>query len=44
VNSNGERLCRQYIERDFADHPDLKGGRHADVPLLGKRPATASTY
>ena len=36
VNAKGERACRRYIDATFADRPDLRDARHAELSLSGQ--------
>ena len=33
TNEARRQFCLDYIDRQFADRPDLRDGRHADVPV-----------
>jgi len=37
-------VCRKYIERQFADHPELREAVTPRYPYPGKRPIFASTF
>jgi cation diffusion facilitator CzcD-associated flavoprotein CzcO len=43
-NRAREALCRSYIDRKFADRPDLREAVTPNYPYPGKRPIFASTY
>jgi cation diffusion facilitator CzcD-associated flavoprotein CzcO len=44
LNQAREQLCRGYIARQFADHPDLRAAVTPKFPYPGKRPVIASTF
>jgi cation diffusion facilitator CzcD-associated flavoprotein CzcO len=44
VHTNGERFCRSYIDRKFADRPDLREAVTPSYPYWGKRLIFASTF
>ena len=44
VNAAREQVCRKYIARQFADHPDLQEAVTPHYPYPGKRPIFASTF
>jgi cation diffusion facilitator CzcD-associated flavoprotein CzcO len=44
ANRAREQICRSYIERKFADRPDLRDAVTPTYPYPGKRPIFASTY
>ncbi len=44
ANRERERVCRRYIDRVFADHPDLREAVTPTYPYPGKRPVLASTF
>jgi cation diffusion facilitator CzcD-associated flavoprotein CzcO len=44
VNAAREAVCRKYIDRQFADHPDLRAAVTPSYPYPGKRPVFASTF
>jgi len=44
VNETRQQLCFRYIERQFADRPDLRDAVTPKYPYPGKRPVFASTY
>jgi cation diffusion facilitator CzcD-associated flavoprotein CzcO len=44
LNRTRERLCREYIDRKFADRPDLREAVTPAYPYPGKRPVLASTF
>jgi cation diffusion facilitator CzcD-associated flavoprotein CzcO len=44
ANDARERLCRAYIDRKFADRPDLRDAVTPSYPYPGKRPVLASTF
>jgi cation diffusion facilitator CzcD-associated flavoprotein CzcO len=44
ANSRGETACRAYIEREFAERPDLRDAVTPDYPYWGKRVIFASTF
>jgi cation diffusion facilitator CzcD-associated flavoprotein CzcO len=44
LNRAREQLCRQYIDRKFADRPDLREAVTPTYPYPGKRPVLASTF
>ncbi|MBV8950622.1 MAG: NAD(P)/FAD-dependent oxidoreductase [Actinobacteria bacterium] len=44
ANRAREELCRSYIDRKFADRPDLREAVTPTYPYPGKRPVLASTY
>src|SRR5262245_16994565 len=43
-NTLGEKLCRGYIDREFADRPDLRDAVTPHYPFWGKRLIFASTF
>jgi cation diffusion facilitator CzcD-associated flavoprotein CzcO len=43
-NAGGERVCRRYIEREFAERPDLREALTPTYPYWGKRVIFASTF
>ncbi len=43
-NTAGENFCRSYIEREFADRPDIKQAVTPSYPYWGKRVIFASTF
>jgi cation diffusion facilitator CzcD-associated flavoprotein CzcO len=44
TNQVRERFCLGYIDRQFADHPDLREAVTPTYPYPGKRPVVASTF
>lgn len=44
INKSREQLCRDYIDRKFADRPDLREAVTPTYPYPGKRPVLASTF
>jgi cation diffusion facilitator CzcD-associated flavoprotein CzcO len=44
ANKARERFCREYINRKFADRPDLREAVTPKYPYPGKRPVLASTF
>src|ERR1035437_4289624 len=44
LNEKRERTCREYIDREFADRPDLRAPVTPGYPFPGKRPILATTY
>jgi cation diffusion facilitator CzcD-associated flavoprotein CzcO len=44
ANRAREALCRSYIDRKFADRPDLRAAVTPTYPYPGKRPVLASTF
>ncbi|MET0882897.1 MAG: NAD(P)/FAD-dependent oxidoreductase, partial [Acidimicrobiales bacterium] len=44
TNADREQLCRDYIARQFADHPELREAVTPKYPYPGKRPVFASTF
>jgi cation diffusion facilitator CzcD-associated flavoprotein CzcO len=44
ANRAREELCRSYIDRKFADRPDLREAVTPKYPYPGKRPIFASTF
>jgi cation diffusion facilitator CzcD-associated flavoprotein CzcO len=44
VNRSREQMCRDYIDRKFADRPDLREAVTPSYPYPGKRPVLASTF
>ncbi len=44
VNAAREQLCRRYIDRQFAERPDLREAVTPTYPYPGKRPVLASTF
>ena len=44
VNAGAEKMCRDYIDRVFADRPDLKEAVTPTYPYWGKRAIYATTY
>ena len=44
ANRTREQACREYIAREFADHPDLREALTPTYPYPGKRPIFASTF
>lgn len=44
VNALRERQCREFIDRVFADRPDLKAAVTPAYPYPGKRPILATTF
>ena len=44
LNRTREEACRSYIDREFADRPDLRTAVTPHYPFPGKRPILASTY
>ena len=44
LNEKRERTCREYIDREFADHPDLREAVTPGYPFPGKRQILATTY
>ena len=44
ANQAREDLCRSYINRKFADRPDLRAAVTPTYPYPGKRPVLASTF
>jgi cation diffusion facilitator CzcD-associated flavoprotein CzcO len=43
-NTAGEAICRSYIDRQFADRPDLREAVTPSYPYWGKRVIFASTF
>lgn len=43
-NATREAVCRKYIARQFADHPELREAVTPRYPYPGKRPVFASTF
>jgi len=43
-NAAREEVCRKYIARQFADHPELRDAVTPHYPYPGKRPVFASTF
>jgi cation diffusion facilitator CzcD-associated flavoprotein CzcO len=43
-NRAREEVCRRYIARQFADHPELRAAVTPSYPYPGKRPVFASTW
>jgi len=43
-NAGGERMCRAYIDKVFADRPDLRDAVTPSYPYWGKRVIFASTF
>jgi cation diffusion facilitator CzcD-associated flavoprotein CzcO len=43
-NAGGEALCRRYIDKEFADRPDLREAVTPNYPFWGKRLIFATTY
>jgi len=44
ANQAREQFCRDYIDRKFADRPDLRDAVTPTYPYPGKRPVLASTF
>jgi cation diffusion facilitator CzcD-associated flavoprotein CzcO len=44
INSLRERQCLSFIEREFADHPELREAVTPKYPYPGKRPILNSTF
>jgi cation diffusion facilitator CzcD-associated flavoprotein CzcO len=44
ANRAREQLCRDYIDRKFADRPDMRDAVTPTYPYPGKRPIFASTF
>jgi len=44
ANETRKQLCLRYIERQFADRPDLRDAVTPHYPYPGKRPVFASTF
>jgi len=44
INETREQFCRDYIDRQFADRPDLRDAVTPTHPFGGKRPVFASTF
>ena len=44
VNEARQQFCLRYIERQFADRPDLRDAVTPKYPYPGKRPVFASTF
>jgi cation diffusion facilitator CzcD-associated flavoprotein CzcO len=44
INSMREQQCRSFIEREFADRPDLREAVTPAYPYPGKRPILNSTF
>ena len=44
VNETRQQYCLRYIERQFADRPDLRDAVTPKYPYPGKRPVFASTF
>jgi cation diffusion facilitator CzcD-associated flavoprotein CzcO len=44
LNETREQFCRDYINRKFADRPDLREAVTPTYPYPGKRPVFASTF
>jgi cation diffusion facilitator CzcD-associated flavoprotein CzcO len=44
INSMREQQCRAFIEREFADRPDLREAVTPKYPYPGKRPILNSTF
>ena len=44
MNADREQFCRDYIARQFADHPELREAVTPTYPYPGKRPVFASTF
>jgi cation diffusion facilitator CzcD-associated flavoprotein CzcO len=44
VNAAREAVCRAYIDRQFAERPDLRAAVTPTYPYPGKRPVFASTF
>jgi cation diffusion facilitator CzcD-associated flavoprotein CzcO len=44
VSAAGEKMCRDYIAREFADRPDLREAVTPSYPFWGKRLILASTF
>ena len=44
ANQAREQFCRDYIDRKFADRPDLREAVTPNYPYPGKRPVLASTF
>ena len=44
ANKAREQFCREYIDRKFADRPDLREAVTPKYPYPGKRPVLASTF
>jgi cation diffusion facilitator CzcD-associated flavoprotein CzcO len=44
VNAAREAVCRKYIDRSFADRPELRAAVTPAYPYPGKRPVFATTF
>jgi len=44
MNSMREAACREYIDREFADYPELRKAVTPNYPYPGKRPIFNSTF
>jgi cation diffusion facilitator CzcD-associated flavoprotein CzcO len=44
VNAEREAVCRRYIDRQFADRPELRSAVTPSYPYPGKRPVFATTF
>jgi cation diffusion facilitator CzcD-associated flavoprotein CzcO len=44
VNSTLEKMCRDFIDAELADRPDLRDAVTPDYPFPGKRPLFNSTF
>jgi cation diffusion facilitator CzcD-associated flavoprotein CzcO len=44
TNATREQFCRSFIDRQFADRPDLREAVTPKYPYPGKRPVVASTF
>jgi cation diffusion facilitator CzcD-associated flavoprotein CzcO len=44
INTEREQFCRSYIDRQFADHPELREAVTPTYPYPGKRPVIASGF
>jgi cation diffusion facilitator CzcD-associated flavoprotein CzcO len=44
LNVKREQTCRAYIDRQFADRPDLRAAVTPTYPFPGKRPILATTF
>jgi cation diffusion facilitator CzcD-associated flavoprotein CzcO len=44
LNQKREQACREYIQREFADRPDLVEALTPSYPFAGKRPVITSAF
>jgi cation diffusion facilitator CzcD-associated flavoprotein CzcO len=44
ANTDREAMCRRYIDRQFAERPDLREALTPTYPYPGKRPVFATTF